>query len=130
MLYQLTYLTVAILGLLTLAKVILTIGSALEDCPQTGPVARAGTLSITAGFVAMGLGVIALGGAWVTGAPVVGPVPIYLALGVVAILLGLGFTQAALSLRKLVADMNRVAVETTEAEAPDAPEADPVEAPA
>ena len=118
MLYQLIYLTVSILGLLALAKVILTIGSALAECPQTGPAARAGTLSITAGFVAMGLGVIALGGAWVTGAPSIGIVPVYLALGVVALLLGLGFTQAALSLRKLVLDMTGDAAAVAQAEEP------------
>ena len=106
MIYQVVYLTFAFLGLAALAKVIWTIGEALGDCPVTGPVAKAGALSIVTGFVAIGLGIIALGGAWIVGTDGLGTVTVYSTLGVIGILLGLGFTQAALTLRQLVQDMN------------------------
>ena len=97
----LAYFTVAISTLLALAQMILTIGKALADCPDSGRAARAGAITIATGFTAIGTGAVILiaAGLAMTRAH---PADMLLAMGLACLILGLGFTHAVTTLRSVV----------------------------
>lgn len=99
---QVAFLTLGFTGLLALAAVLVVIGRAAAACPQIGAAARVGTLVITTGFLALGAGAIAIIGAFLP-VLVAGEVNgLYLALGFLALALGLGFSTAAVRLRDIL----------------------------
>ncbi len=114
------YFVAALAVLIALALMILAIARALADCPEKGPRARAAGVTITTGYLALGGGAVMLIGAFVT--LDAGLEIIFFCLGLVCVVLGLGFTQAVTMLRAVVDG------ETKPAEAaPSAPSAPPVE---
>ena len=92
-------------GVLTaLSIMIFRIGDALTECPVTGRAARAGSLTIVTGFVAIGGGAVLIIAAGVFSAlPQLGSEAVMAALGLSVLCLGLGFTQAIATLRDVVA---------------------------
>jgi hypothetical protein len=71
----LAYFAVTLATLIALGRMILQVGRSMGDCPQTGAAARAGSVAITAGFIAIGMGGVILvsavipalaGNAWAT----------------------------------------------------------------
>ncbi len=97
----LAYFAVALATLLALARMILTIGKALADCPESGRAARAGSITIATGFIAIGAGAVILIAA---GLAMAGthPPTMLLAMGLACLILGLGFTHAITTLRSVV----------------------------
>jgi hypothetical protein len=98
------YLAIALGMLVALAAMILKIGTLLGQCPEARHAARAAAVTIATGFCAIGAGGVALiGGALplVQSEPAAG---LLLALGLVALCLGLGFTHAVGTLRAVVSD--------------------------
>lgn len=97
----LTYFAIALGMLLGLARMILTIGRTLGDCPETGRRARTAAVTIATGFAAIGTGgVILIASALPT---INGGTPVLLfALGLACLVLGLGFVHAVRQLRDVV----------------------------
>ena len=90
----LLYIALGFGALAALAVMILRIGSLLGECPQSRAIARTGAVTIATGFSAIGAGGVILIGATLpllADAPMVG---FLTALGLAALCLGLGFTQA------------------------------------
>jgi len=87
-----------------LSYMIFRIGDALTDCPVTGRAARAGSLTIVTGFVAIGSGAVIIIAAGVFVAlseiAIEGAMA---ALGISVLCLGLGFTHAVATLRDVIA---------------------------
>ncbi len=103
-LVALSYVLLAFGALTALCIMILRIGALLGDCPQTRAVARAGAITITTGFAAIGAGGVILIGAIL---PLMHQKPLVaflIALGFAALCLGLGFTHAVGTLRAVIAD--------------------------
>ncbi len=98
------YFILAACALGALSFMIFKIGEALADCPVTGRAARAGSLTIVTGFVAIGGGgvLIIAAGVFVT-LPDLAPEGIMAALGLSILCLGLGFSHAIATLRDVVA---------------------------
>lgn len=95
------YLGLGLLMLLSMALMILKIGSLLGDCPRTGRAAKAAAVTIATGYAMVGLGGVVLIGAAI---PLLegGLLALLPALGLVAICLGLGFSHAVATLRAVV----------------------------
>lgn len=96
------FLSIGFAGLAALCGVLIVIGRAATECPQIGAAARVGTIVITTGFASIGAGVIALIAALL---PVIVTEEyngLYLALGLAAIALGIGFYSAATTLRDVL----------------------------
>lgn len=94
------YFTAALLVLVALTAMILAIARALGDCPDKGPRARAAGITLATGYLALGGGAVLLIGA---GAALgVQLETIFFCLGLVCVVLGLGFTQAVTLLRAMV----------------------------
>lgn len=100
---DLIYLSVSGAGLVALAVILVVIGKVATDCPQIGPAARLGTWVVTTGFVAVGIGVIALIGSALPLLANGALGGLYVAVGCVAIALGSGFYFAAARLRDILA---------------------------
>ncbi|MEM0988417.1 MAG: hypothetical protein AAGK00_06010 [Pseudomonadota bacterium] len=116
----LIYFAIGLAGLLALCTVLVIIGRAAADCPQIGAAAKVGTLVVTTGFASMGVGMIALIGAAL---PLLLEGPgsgLYLAIGGIAIALGIGFYTAAGILRDILASAPRPAVGPGPVNAPEA----------
>lgn len=113
-----TYFAAATTALLALAAMILAIGKSISDCPQTGRAARAGSITIATGFVAIGAGAVILIAAALPTFDA-SPQATLAALGFICLILGLGFTHAVTTLRQVV-DSARPA---TAAVTPDTPRA-------
>lgn len=97
------YLSGSLAALTALSFMILKIGALMADCPENGPAARTAAISIATGFAAIGAGGVLLIGAVLPLLPAQ-PVPAALvALGLAALCLGLGFTQAIATLRDALA---------------------------
>lgn len=94
-----SYTVVAMAGLAALAVMILKVGKMMGDCPQRGPAIRSAAVTVCTGFCAIGAGGVLL----IAGVlPLLGndaALALMGALGLVAICLGLGFTQAITILR-------------------------------
>ncbi|MEM8632569.1 MAG: hypothetical protein AAGF74_15145 [Pseudomonadota bacterium] len=97
-----TYFSLAFALLIALAAMVLQIGKALGECPDTGRTARTAATTITTGFVTMGAGGVILAALLISqGEPAQ---TLLIALGLVCVVLGLGFTQAVATLRAVVDD--------------------------
>lgn len=96
------YFSLAFTGLVALALVLVIIGRAAAACPQIGASAKVGTLVITTGFIALGIGAIALIGAFLPLLAEGRASGLYLALGFLSLALGLGFSNAAVRLRDIL----------------------------
>jgi hypothetical protein len=96
------YLATGFTGLIALCVVLVIIGRAASKCPQIGAAARVGTLVVTTGFAAIGAGVIALIGAALPLLIEGRANGLYIAIGCVAIALGVGFYNAATTLREIL----------------------------
>ncbi|MFK7941422.1 MAG: hypothetical protein AB8B85_00670 [Paracoccaceae bacterium] len=96
------FLAIGFIGLGALATVLAIIGKAAGACPEIGAAARVGTWVVTTGFCAIGVGVIALVGAALSALMEGRGDGLYLAVGCVAIALGVGFTYAAGTLRGIL----------------------------
>ncbi len=95
-----TYLIVSLSILAALAVMIMAIAKSLSDCPETGRAARAGGVTITTGFTAIGGGAVLV----IATLPLFGPNPamVLFAMGLASLILGLGFTHAVTLLRSVV----------------------------
>ena len=102
--YLIAYLLISFAALGVLCKMILHIGTLLGNCPETGTAARAGSVTITTGFAAIGAGGLILISAAIPTYTVALPAVFMLALGLASLCLGLGFTHAIGSLRAVVAN--------------------------
>jgi len=101
-LYYMAYFAIALSVLVSLAAMILKIGHALGDCPDTGRVAKAAAVTITTGFVTIGAGGVTLvAAAMLALIPDTGN-PFLVAVGLACVALGLGFTHAVATLREVV----------------------------
>lgn len=109
------YFTLGFTGLASLALILVLIGRAAAACPQIGASARVGTLVITTGFVALGIGAIALIGAFLPLLTEGRASGLYLALGFLSLSLGLGFSHAAVRLRDILNAAPRLPVPEPEA---------------
>ena len=96
------YFSLGFAGLSALSVVLVIIGRAAAACPQIGASAKVGTLVITTGFVALGVGAIALIGAFLPLLVEGRASGLYLALGFLSLALGLGFSSAAVRLRDIL----------------------------
>ena len=96
------YFSLGFAGLAALSVVLVIIGRAAAACPQIGASAKVGTLVITTGFVALGVGAIAIIGAFLPLLVEGRASGLYLALGFLALALGLGFSTAAVRLRDIL----------------------------
>lgn len=102
------YFSIALSGLTALCAVLVVIGRAAAECPQTAGAARLGTWVITAGFAAIGVGIVALVGAILPVLESGRASGLYLATGIVAIVLGIGFYNAAQVLRDLMKEAQKL----------------------
>ncbi|WP_341368171.1 hypothetical protein [Yoonia sp. BS5-3] len=106
------YFALAACALASLSAMIFKIGEALAGCPSTGRAAKAGSLTIVTGFVAIGGGAILIiaAGVFMTlnEIAVEGAMA---ALGLSILCLGLGFTHAIATLRDVVAQAAQRAAE-------------------
>ncbi len=89
-------------GLLAILNlIVLRIGAAMGACPQTGQIARAASVTLATGFAAIGGGAVLMIAAALPllqgGAPAT-----MLAMGLAALVLGLGFSHAMTLLRHAV----------------------------
>lgn len=104
---ELLFYPVGLAGLLALCLMLIVIGRAARECPETAAAARLGALIITTGFATIGTGVIALIGAAL---PIFGSgkaEALPLALGFVSIALGVGFWNAASMLRDILREARK-----------------------
>ncbi|MCV2883014.1 hypothetical protein [Actibacterium sp. XHP0104] len=93
-------LSLGILAILT--AMILRIGGLMADCPDTGPATRVATVSVATGFAAIGGGGVLLVGALLVLLPNAAGGLLPIAMGLAALCLGLGFTNAVATLRGVV----------------------------
>ena len=100
--FTFTYIAFALAAVIALTLMILRIGAMMADCPQNGPAARISTVSVATGFAAIGSGGAILIGALLPIFPHAPALGLTLALGLAALCLGLGFTQALANLRALL----------------------------
>lgn len=101
-LLTLSYILLAFGALVALCIMLLRIGSLMADCPINGPRLKISAISIATGFAAIGAGGIALIGAGLIAVlPQTQLFGLAAALGLAALCLGLGFTQAVATLRAL-----------------------------
>lgn len=98
---MLTYFALTTALLLGLAFMILRIGRALGECPQKGRAARAASVTIATGFVAIGMGGVSIIASFLAmGRPETSV--LLFAVGLASLILGLGFTHAITLLRAAV----------------------------
>lgn len=115
------YFALALALTLTLAGMILKVGTLLGDCPDSGRAAKAAAVTIATGYTAVGFGgLILIGAGYVIVAP--GELAGLLgALGLASLCLGLGFSNAVVTLRAVVdRAMNPPRPEAPVAPAPEA----------
>jgi hypothetical protein len=95
------YIGLGLLMVTAMAVMILKIGRLLGDCPQSGRAARAAAVTIACGYGMIGFGGVALIGSAI---PLldIGAIGILPSLGLAALCLGLGFSNAVATLRAVV----------------------------
>ena len=108
------YFAVTLTTLIALARMILQVGRAIGDCPQNTAAARAGSIAISAGFLAIGMGGVILVSAVIpalasNAKPAELAVVVLLSIGLSCLTLGLGFAHALRNLRAIVAPSKPVA---------------------
>ena len=96
------FISAALVALAILANVIHKMGQALAICPKTGTAAKAGSLVVVTGFVVVGIGGISLVSAALPYIHDRADTAVLMAFGFVVIGLGIGFSQAAATLQKIV----------------------------
>ncbi len=96
------YFALALALTITLAGMILKVGTLLGECPDSGRAAKAAAVTIATGYTAVGFGgLILIGAGYVAIAP--GELAGLLgALGLASLCLGLGFSNAVVTLRAVV----------------------------
>ena len=99
MLIYIIYFTIAAAILAGLTSMLLHIGKLLGACPVSGTAAWSAAITITTGFVAIGIGGIFLLAAFMAIIPQEDPAALSAVIGLASLALGLGFSQAAVSLR-------------------------------
>lgn len=97
--YSLIYLAGGLGAVVLLSLMILRIGALMSACPEGAPFARPAAVTIATGFAAIGTGLVLLVGALLPLFPEALDAALPLALGFASLCLGLGFTQAASTLR-------------------------------
>ncbi|MEP5154844.1 hypothetical protein [Planktotalea sp.] len=98
----LSYAAIAFAMLVALSVMLLRIGAMMADCPVNGPRIQISAITIATGFAAIGAGGIALIGAgFIVSLPDTSLFGLTAALGLAALCLGLGFTQAVANLRAI-----------------------------
>lgn len=97
-----TYLVLSLFGVGALSAMILRIGHILGGCPQQGTAYRAAGVAIATGYAAIGTGGVLLIAAGIAMAPVPYVQALPVALGLAAMCLGLGFSNAIATLRGVV----------------------------
>lgn len=102
------YFGVGLAALACLSTMILLIGRDLATCPVRGRALRVGSISTATGFAAIGLGglILAVPAVTLFAESATG---LFIALGLVLIALGLGFTNAVAILRGLTRDAGAAA---------------------
>lgn len=105
----LIYLAGGLGTLAVLCLMILRIGAMMGDCPSGGPAARPAAITVATGFAAIGAGGVLLIGAVLPMFAQHHIVALMLALGLAALCLGLGFTQAVTTLRAVLAPVRESA---------------------
>jgi hypothetical protein len=103
----LAYFAITLATLIALGRMILQVGRSIGDCPQTGAAARAGSIAITAGYIAIGMGGVILVSAVIPALaanadPAERAVIVLLAIGLACVTLGLGFAHALGNLKAIV----------------------------
>jgi hypothetical protein len=95
------YFIFAFAFLAALTGMIVQISRQIAECPETGTAARASGVVIATGYAAIGAGFVLLVG---SALPVVkgGTPAVLFAIGFAAVVLGLGFTNAVMTLRRAV----------------------------
>lgn len=95
------YLSLGLTMVVAMAVMILKIGTILGECPQSGRAARAAAVTISCGYAMIGFGGVAIIG---TAIPLLemGAAGILPCLGLAALCLGLGFSNAVATLRAVV----------------------------
>lgn len=94
-----SYAALAFAILIALSIMLLRIGELMAVCPENGPRIRVSAISIATGFAAIGAGGVALIGAGLIVAADAQLFGLAAAVGLAALCLGLGFTQAVATLR-------------------------------
>lgn len=95
-----SYALLAFAMLIALCIMLLRIGAMMSDCPDTGQRMRISAITIATGFAAIGAGGVALiGSGLIVSLPQTSLFGLTAALGLAALCLGLGFTQAVATLR-------------------------------
>ncbi|WP_146346492.1 hypothetical protein [Falsiphaeobacter marinintestinus] len=97
-----TYLVLSLITVGALSVMILRIGRILGDCPQTGTAYKAAAVAVATGYAAIGTGGVLLIAAGIAMAPVPHMQALPVALGLAALCLGLGFSNAIATLRGVV----------------------------
>lgn len=98
------YLGISILGLIIMVAMIIKIADMIGPCPKTGASARVIAAPIAASYASIGLGGILILAALLPIAGEFGQLSSLAALGLVAVCLGLGFTQAVTALKAILLD--------------------------
>lgn len=98
----LTYISLSLAAVCALSVMILRIGALMVACPENGPAVRVATVTVATGFGAIGTGGAILIGALLPLLPSTPLASLLLALGLAALCLGLGFTQAVATLRAVL----------------------------
>jgi hypothetical protein len=95
------YIGLGLVMVTAMAVMILRIGDMIGNCPQSGRAARAAAVTIACGYGMIGFGGVALIGSAI---PILemGAIGILPCLGLAALCLGLGFSNAVATLRAVV----------------------------
>ncbi|MEL6960151.1 MAG: hypothetical protein AAGL89_14490 [Pseudomonadota bacterium] len=102
LIYLIAYAVLSFSTLLALGWMVLRIGGLMGDCPAARDRAKAASVTIATGYIAIGAGGVVLGGAGVVFLG--GQLAVALAmLGLVVLCLGLGFSNAISTLRAVLA---------------------------
>ncbi|MEL6196715.1 MAG: hypothetical protein AAFT19_02605 [Pseudomonadota bacterium] len=109
-----TYFAAAFAGLAALAAILVVIGRAAAECPLTASAARLGTWVVTTGFVTLGIGVVALIGAFLPLLLRSDFQGLYTAIGLIFLALGFGFYLAASMLRDILGAARLAARQATQ----------------
>lgn len=107
MLIFVIYFAIAAAILAGLTTMLLHIGKLLGACPVSGAAAWSAAITITTGFVAIGIGGIFLLGALMSIIPQSDPTALTAVIGLASLALGLGFSQAAVSLRGAITQIQK-----------------------
>ena len=118
----LAYFIVSLSTVGALTWMLLHIGRMLGDCPVTGGLARSASITIATGFAAIGLGGVCLVAALLGLFADEPAVTLFGTMGLAALALGLGFTQAAATLRAVITEIRRSVAQGAQPQAAEPPQ--------